>query len=251
MTCKGITRAYLIAGIVIASAVLCSYAALADTPEDTARYAVGDDETAIKIAKAVLRPLIGAAAIDGPHALPFYATEITSPGNYYYVENAPPARLQWVTPVIRVEINKADGSIIKVINPTIVNDPVYHERDDVWVIMTTPEDVKKWAPQGPPCVQNKSPSGETHYQCHDVIAHDITKIGFAPDEKTAIEIAKDVLRLFYGEDSSTLSLPFQATLKNGVWFIEDASSRTKDENDPLVQVQLDKKSARILAIKGQ
>src|ERR1035437_9207957 len=64
---------------------------------------VPDETTAIAIAKAVLRPLVGGDRVDGPRALPFYASSGASPyNNMWNVENAPPARNKWTTPIIRV-----------------------------------------------------------------------------------------------------------------------------------------------------
>src|SRR4051812_38674848 len=105
----------------------------------TANSYVPDDVTAIAIAKAVLRQLIDRSLIDGPKALPFYASLEAPPySNIWYVENAPPARLKWVTPIIRVEMEKDSGRILKVVEPIDVYDPPpFHERENIWVIMGT------------------------------------------------------------------------------------------------------------------
>lgn len=94
-----------------------------------------DEATAIAVAKAVLRPLVGKDCVDGAKALTYYATLAAAPADYRYVENAPPARLRsffmaprvgddeaksamlrttnvLFSPVIRVEIDRKSGRVL-------------------------------------------------------------------------------------------------------------------------------------------
>ena len=78
---------------------------------------VPDDKTAIAIAKAVLIPIFGETfdehrkrhAVSKTHT--FYAT---LQRDIWVVEDAPPARLTWAEPILRVEIDKKRGCILKV-----------------------------------------------------------------------------------------------------------------------------------------
>ncbi len=203
---------------------------------------VPDETTAIAIAKAVLRPLVGRDLIDGPKALPFYASLEAPPySNIWYVENAPPTRAQWATPIIRVEMDKESGRILKVDDPVFVYDPPpFHVRENVWVIMDTPQEKKKWTPHAPPCVQKKSPSGTLYSECNDIIAQDISATGFVPDEQTAIEIAKAVLHVHTDR-------PFHAHLikDQGIWVAEVSLGEKKGYSD-VFRVKLDKKSGFVI-----
>ena len=78
---------------------------------------VPDDKTAIAIAKAVLTPIFGETFNEHRKRQPFSKTHIfyaTSYQEMWVVEDAPPARLSWSEPILRVEIDKKRGCILKV-----------------------------------------------------------------------------------------------------------------------------------------
>src|SRR6185437_10522362 len=102
---------------------------------------IPDSTTAIAVAKAVLHPLIGSEVIDGEKALSFYASLDASPhDNIWHVEDAPPVRAQWVSPVIRVELEKDSGRILKVDDPIFVYDPPpFHVQENIWTADNPPK----------------------------------------------------------------------------------------------------------------
>jgi hypothetical protein len=78
---------------------------------------VPDDKTAIAIAKAVLIPIFGETFENNRIHQPFskkYNFYARLHGDTWIVENAPPARKKWSEPILRVEINKKRGCILKV-----------------------------------------------------------------------------------------------------------------------------------------
>jgi hypothetical protein len=78
---------------------------------------VPDEKTAIAIAKAVLIPIFGESFAEHRLRQPFSKTHTfyaTSYQDRWVVEDAPPARLAWSEPVLRVEIDKKRGCILQV-----------------------------------------------------------------------------------------------------------------------------------------
>ena len=78
---------------------------------------VPDDKTAIAIAKAVLIPIFGETFDEHRKRHPISKTHnfyATSYQDMWVVEDAPPARNQWSEPILRVEIDKKRGCILKV-----------------------------------------------------------------------------------------------------------------------------------------
>ncbi len=78
---------------------------------------VPDDKTAIAIAKAVLIPIYGETFEQNRVQRPF--SKINNfyahlHGDTWIVENAPSARKKWTEPILRVEIDKTNGCILKV-----------------------------------------------------------------------------------------------------------------------------------------
>ena len=78
---------------------------------------VPNEKTAIAIAKAVLTPIFGETFTENRLRLPFSKTHTfyaTSYLDIWIVEDAPPARLSWSEPILRVEISKKSGCILQV-----------------------------------------------------------------------------------------------------------------------------------------
>jgi hypothetical protein len=79
---------------------------------------VPDDKTAIAIAKAVLVPIFGETFEEQRVHQTFSKTHIFYAhlyhGDTWIVEDAPSARLKWSEPILRVEIDKKRGCILKV-----------------------------------------------------------------------------------------------------------------------------------------
>jgi len=204
---------------------------------------VADEATAIAIARAVLRPIVGAQSVDNPTALPFYANLIkrgvglTGGDLFCYVENAPPARLKWTTPVLRVEMNQKSAQIISISDG----------KNNVWKIMTDAE--KNVAKSTPIVVEKIAPSG-THYQVLNPILHDVSDKGFVPDNDTAIAVAKAVLRPLVGDEAVDRPLcPYHATLdakSKAVWFVENQSPARDKIAAPVISVEIERISGRII-----
>ena len=78
---------------------------------------VPDDKTAIAIAKAVLIPIFGETFDEHRKRHVFLKTHTfhaTPHQDMWVVEDAPPNRLMWPDPILRVEIDKKRGCILKV-----------------------------------------------------------------------------------------------------------------------------------------
>jgi hypothetical protein len=78
---------------------------------------VPDEPTAIAIARAVLVPIVGKnfdtnrmrPLVHRPHA--FHAS---LSGDTWVVEDAPPARKKWSDPILRVEIDRKRGCVLRI-----------------------------------------------------------------------------------------------------------------------------------------
>jgi hypothetical protein len=207
---------------------------------------VPDEQTALAMGKAVLRPLVGpekvsSQAVNGRPPLAYFAT-LTKAGYYFwYVENAPPARLQWATPVIRVEIDRDSGRV------RYATDGVDHQ----WMILTPTNGEEREAM--PRFVKTGTDPG--HWEFHGMFIGppenraDISSKGFIPDEDTAIEVAKAALRPLVGEAVTVgaQALPFYASLRqDGVWSVENAPPARKKWDHAIVGVQIEKRTGRII-----
>src|ERR1019366_2882494 len=167
-------------------AAILSVAIFGSHPAVAAVDYVSDEATAIAIAKAVLEPIVGEELLDGSNALPFYAslagprasifysaTGISKFYNaYWYVENAPPSRLKWTTPITRVEIEKSSGRILVIYIPVKAASRPSRIINNVWFVMDTTEKRKKWASHVPSCLDKISPSLTKYTECDGLIGRD-------------------------------------------------------------------------------
>ena len=76
--------------------------------------------------------------------------------------------------------------------------------------------------------------------------------GFVPDEKTAIEIARAVLRPLFGEERIKNAKQFYATLHDKkIWVVEDAPPSRRRWANPIVTAQIDRERGCILKVSGE
>lgn len=78
---------------------------------------VPDEKTAIAIAKAVLVPIFGEDFNQNRtwrYLAKTHTFYTSSHKDRWVVEDAPPSRLKWTEPVLRVEIDKKDGCILSI-----------------------------------------------------------------------------------------------------------------------------------------
>lgn len=78
---------------------------------------VPDETTAIAIAKAVLVPIYGEHFDRHRRRHPVSARHDFHATRYedrWVVEDAPPSRLRWVEPILRVEIDRKRGTILRI-----------------------------------------------------------------------------------------------------------------------------------------
>lgn len=75
----------------------------------------------------------------------------------------------------------------------------------------------------------------------------VPRDGFVPDENTANLIALAILTNIYGSKKINDELPFQVTLKNGVWIVEGAPL-PENKAGGVVIIKLLKSDGRVLYV---
>jgi len=104
--------------IILTLAIGCSQLAQSAVGVTVKRDIIVPDETAaIAIAKAVLVPIFGNDFNQNrtwPHLAKTHTFYASSHKDRWVVEDAPPSRLKWTEPVLRVEIDKKDGCILSI-----------------------------------------------------------------------------------------------------------------------------------------